>query len=180
MAGEKEGSQSRPNRAGGQTCNIWKCACDVNLKTLYLVTFHYILVVLCSSSLSERCCLIAPITKMQLLSSIIDLLWNLMWKNVIYRFFSAFMSFKLLNSSTRLPRKLLYSVWAGGEQQNSCLDQASQRVGSKLKSTNVMTPRHIASQNPWHYQPNLLRQITRQCQTHTENIMDSQYHDCSS
>lgn len=55
--------ENRPNRAAEQTCNMYKGAGDLNLnETLSLVTFDYMLVVLCSNSLSERCFLIALCT----------------------------------------------------------------------------------------------------------------------
>lgn len=97
MAGE-----NRPNRAAEQTCNMYKGAGDLNLnETLSLVTFDYMLVVLCSNSLSERCFLIAPIIKLQLLSTIIHLLYYFMQNAVQYflLFFSfyVFLAAKLLH-----------------------------------------------------------------------------------
>lgn len=70
-----------------------KGAGDLNLnETLSLVTFDYMLVVLCSNSLSERCFLIAPKIKLQLLSTIIHFMQNTVQYFLLF-FFSSFYVF---------------------------------------------------------------------------------------
>lgn len=71
---------------------MYKGAGDLNLnETLSLVIFDYMLVVLCSNSLSEKCFLIAPKIKLQLLSTIIHLLYYFMQNTVQYfQLFSPF------------------------------------------------------------------------------------------
>lgn len=72
---------------------MYKGAGDLNLiETLSLVTFDYMLVVLRSNSLSERCFPIAPIIKLQLLSTIIHLLYYFM-QNAVQYFLLFFFSF---------------------------------------------------------------------------------------